>query len=313
MPACPICENENATIAAQTIASIIECPACGQFRLTREAIDDLPAFFRNKPERRAILRHKICRSQVNNRLPLWTYEICEDVVRHQSLPSVFEQADNLLEWLGNKSISPGDLISVESLPAGAYAGTFKPDSVHFLINSLSDAELINFTGLIGGNMIGRATLTMKGWERYDVLTKGGLSYNKAFMAMKFGDDNLDTVVNNFFKPAVEQTGYNLFRLDDRPQAGLIDIRLRQEIKTSKFIVADLSHANNGAYWEAGFAEGIGKQVIYTCERSKFEEVKTHFDVNHHLTIICDGANPAEAAENLKAAIRFTFPEAKQAD
>ena len=59
-----------------------------------------------------------------------------------------------------------------------------------------------------------------------------------------------------------------------PKAGLIDDRLRVEIRTSRFLIADLTHENAGAYWEAGFAEGLGKPVIYTCEKSKFDTAKT---------------------------------------
>jgi len=106
----------------------------------------------------------------------------------------------------------------------------------------------------------------------------------------------------------------LFKLVDRPKAGLLDDRLRVEIQTSRFLIADLTHENAGAYWEAGYAERLGKQVIYTCEKEKFEEQKTHFDTNHHLTVVWDADNPHEAAEALKATIRATLPgEAKLTD
>jgi len=134
------------------------------------------------------------------------------------------------------------------------------------------------------------------------------------MAMKFGDEALDNLVENYIKSAVEQTGFELLRLNDLPRAGLIDDRLRVEIRTSRFLIADLTHENAGAYWEAGFAEGLGKPVIYTCEKTKFDRDKTHFDTNHHLTVIWDVENPREAAENLKATIRATLPdEAKLTD
>ena len=101
---------------------------------------------------------------------------------------------------------------------------------------------------------------------------------------------------------------------DRPKAGLIDDRLRVEIQTSRFLIADLTHENAGAYWEAGYAEGLGKPVIYTCEKAKFEEQKTHFDTNHHLTVVWDADNLSEAADELKATIRATLPgEAKLTD
>ena len=60
--------------------------------------------------------------------------------------------------------------------------------------------------------------------------------------------------------------------------------MRVTIRDAKFIIADLTHDNNGAYWEAGYAEGLGKPVIYICEQSKFEEDETHFDVNHCTTV-----------------------------
>ena len=100
------------------------------------------------------------------------------------------------------------------------------------------------------------------------------------MAMQYNNSVLDRIVRDYFRPAVEQTGFKLLQLDDRPEAGLIDARLRNEIRNCRFLIADLSHANAGSYWEAGYAEGLGKPVIYTCEQSVFdgkaETPKPHF-------------------------------------
>lgn len=134
------------------------------------------------------------------------------------------------------------------------------------------------------------------------------------MAMKFGDALLDQVLDQVFRPSVKQTGFELFRLDDVPKAGSIDDRLRVEIQSADFLIADLTHDNLGAYWEAGYAEGLGKPVIYTCEKEKFTKDNTHFDTNHHLTIIWEKTSPEKAGENLKATIRATLPHlAKQQD
>jgi len=73
-------------------------------------------------------------------------------------------------------------------------------------------------------------------------------------------------------------------------------------------IVDLTHGNQGAYWEAGYAEGLGKPVIYTCDEAKFEEM-SHFDTNHHLHVLW-GENAMEVAmEKLKATIRATIREA----
>jgi len=78
----------------------------------------------------------------------------------------------------------------------------------------------------------------------------------------------------------------------------------------------LSDENAGAYWEAGFAEGLGKPVIYVC-RAKVADVefKTHFDTDHRQTVRWGAPySLAETAQHLKAVIRNTLPgDAKQDD
>jgi len=70
--------------------------------------------------------------------------------------------------------------------------------------------------------------------------------------------------------------------------------------------------NPGAYWESGFAEVLGRPVIYTCEREFSDQI--HFEANHCHTVIWDAEDLAEAGEQLKATIRETLPsEAKMTD
>jgi nucleoside 2-deoxyribosyltransferase len=77
------------------------------------------------------------------------------------------------------------------------------------------------------------------------------------------------------------------------------------------LVADLTHNNLGAYWEAGFAEGLGKPVFYTCEKGCFDSKGTHFDVRQHYTVVWEEGKFEEAAEKLKTEIQNTLPtEAK---
>jgi hypothetical protein len=312
MNSCPVCESAATVNGPQQEFYKIKCPKCGIYTLTCETLDDLPSLLEKDKTKRALLSHKICRSQINNRRSLWEIDKIKSVLEKFELPSVSEQMDGILEWIGNESKYPGDPINFNPHPMQAYAGIFDSNTVHLYLKWLSEKDLIRFYSQSLGSL-GSGFLSYQGLQRFDQLTRGKLAYDKAFMAMKFGDPDLNTMLEDYFKPAVEQTGYRLLKLDDQPEAGLIDIRIRQEIKTSKFIIADLTHDNLGAYWEAGFAEGIGKQVIYTCRRDKFESAKTHFDVNHHLTITWDANNPSEAAQSLKAAIRYTFPEAKQED
>ena len=160
-------------------------------------------------------------------------------------------------------------------------------------------------------------LSFKGWERYEALKRGSTSGNTAFMAMEYGNPELDRIVEEHFCPAVSLTGFTLRRLDDRPKAGLIDDRLRNEIRACRFLIADLSHGNRGAHWEAGYAEGLDKQVIYTCREDVFNDpdhlYHPHFDTNHHTTVTWDPNEIDHACQILKETIRYTFPDAKQQD
>ncbi|MCH8077412.1 MAG: hypothetical protein IIC64_16535 [SAR324 cluster bacterium] len=163
---------------------------------------------------------------------------------------------------------------------------------------------------------GKYRVRMAGWDRVTELRRGAIESRQAFMAMKYGDSLLDRILEEVFRPAVEQTGFSLKRLDDDPRAGLIDDRLSLELGLSRFLLADMTHGNQGAYWEAGFAEGLGKPVIYTCEKAVFEnnETRPHFDTNHHQNVLWSEGRLDQAAIDLKATIRATLPgEAKMTD
>ncbi len=162
-------------------------------------------------------------------------------------------------------------------------------------------------GLLLGEQLD-LTLSFQGWERYEQLWRRAPTGRTAFMAMEYGNQSLDRLVNDHFRVAVRETGFYLRRLDDEPRAGLIDDRLRVEIQSARFLIVDLTHKNAGAYWEAGYAEGLGKPVIYTCERSKFREA-SHFDTNHHLHVLWTMEAVDTAVKELKATIRATIPDA----
>ena len=128
-------------------------------------------------------------------------------------------------------------------------------------------------------------LTLEGWRQYESEKRGKFEGNCGFIAMQFGDPGLDDFVQDVVKPAVKNgIGYDLVDMRDVAQAGVIDNIMRVQIRDSAFVIADLTHDNHGAYWEAGYAEGLGRPVVYICEKTKFEREKSHFDTNHCTTV-----------------------------
>jgi hypothetical protein len=307
---CPICANPSATVAAhpeRRDADLVDCAYCGAFGLTRSLRASLPHFLPQK-DAAPKLSHVLRKAHESGRRLVLDTHTAEAVLRNP-LPRPREQADLLIQWLAEKSPGLGESVQIQHDTHGAIVGARSQAGFGLLVDHLKDAGLIAgpHEKFLSGESVALATLTFAGWDRYETMRLGGVTYRKAFMAMKFGDALLEHVLNSVFKPSAKRAGFDLFKLDDRPVAGLIDDRMRVEIRASDFLVADLSHDNAGAYWEAGFAEGLGKPVIYTCERRKFESTRTHFDTNHHLTIVWDAQSPDSAGRQLTETIRATLP------
>ena len=152
---------------------------------------------------------------------------------------------------------------------------------------------------------------MAGWIEYENLLNNSNVGRKAFIAMPFNMPDLDKEWLPKLRKAVEQTGYKLERVDDNPISGLIDTRMKLQIKAARFLLVELTHSNLGAYWEAGMAEGLGKPVIYL--RRNDDEQKAHFDVEHAFRVQWDMDNMETALETVKATIRNSMPDAIMSD
>jgi hypothetical protein len=119
---------------------------------------------------------------------------------------------------------------------------------------------------------------------YEAEKKGQVTGTAGFIALQFGNTEFDTFLRDVIKPAVKAIGYELEDMRDAAEAGLIDNVMRAKIRDAAFVLVDLTHENRGAYWEGGYAEGLGKPVLYLCEKSVFDRTGTHFDTNHCTTV-----------------------------
>lgn len=318
MDKCPVCGTallKPVVQAGNRDASKFSCPRCGQFVLSRTLIACLPNILSRHSDAPAKLSHALRRAQEQNSEPEFTTHTI-DAVLEVPLPRPKEQADLLIRWLAENTPGPGETVWIESRTHAGIVGAKTPGGFGLIVDHLFQSGLVKGVQSNTLDESGRAhaMLSLSGWEYYERLRQGSVAYRKAFMAMKFGDPTLNQILTDVFRPSAKRAGFELVKLDDAPRAGLIDDRLRVEIQSSDFVIADLTHDNLGAYWEAGYAEGLGKPVIYTCEKQKFDTAKTHFDTNHHLTIVWDIGNQSEAGNSLVATIRATLPHlAKQSD
>lgn len=265
------------------------------------------------------MSHRLRLKQQPGREPVLVFENGLPAFRlDDPLLTPAEQANRLILWIGDHQPAPAEdaIVPISVISAWIGAAITPNDRDSALRWLLLQKEVKN---LVEGQILrrlvnqGAIQLNMAGWERYEALKHAHVKSRTAFMAMKF-DSEMDHVVKNCFKPAVEAADFKLRLLTDGQPAGLVDDQLRVAIRTARFVIADLTHANNGAYWEAGFAEGLGRPVIYTCRKKEWDEGKTHFDTNHLHTIIWDPENLQDAATRLTATIRNTLPaETKMTD
>jgi hypothetical protein len=319
MSECPICnETLNSKVEkTEGPTASYDCPRCGKFILFGTMVDSIGNTWFDL-YRRSVLSHKLrCRQRVGES-PITIVEAeLKDWRLDDPLPSPAEQADRLIQWIGEHQGPPGEHIQLPVSEVSAWIGaTISKDfnkGLDWILRQDEVKRLLDFAGRARG-MYDLLWLTMAGWERYEAIKRAQVESRRVLMAMKFHDDELNRVVNDYFKPAVARAEFELRLLTDGQPAGLIDDQLRVALRTSRFVIADLTHGSKGAYWEAGFAEGLGLPVIYTCRKKEWTAQKSHFDTNHLVTIVWDPENLDDAAKNLTATIRATLPgEAKMTD
>ena len=264
---CTVC-NRKAKIDGPTSSwdLIVDCVCCGEFQISKITADELGLPYKT-PKEQALASHLIRKMQAPRYRPILNKEFF-DALRHQTLPTPMEASDNLLIWLaGQQDGRPGNEIEIAHAdpPLLGTLGVVEPEDVGWIVDSLKSQDL-----LLGGyptaiddrrrprmtvaNRHIRCRLTARGWERFEELTRAHISASYAFFARRFSNTELDQVFERCLYPAGLQTGYELRTVPQR--AGLIDAVIENEIRRCRFLVADLSDENAGAYWEAGFAEGL---------------------------------------------------------
>ena len=299
---CPLCHHLQSRCVLpwnhQNIA-LFECEICGTYQLTDEAFSDT---IHLTSYRRAVLSHKVRTASLNNdkNTPRITQDILKSWISNGTLPNPIIQTENLIRFIGDEVSRSGENITI--LPDCIYAvmGTRSYRSAIDLAKELQERKLLKM------NPQGKdITLSLDGWERYEAEKRGRFSGNYGFIAMEFFDTEpdpfeLDSFIKGVVKPAVEDDiGYNIVDIREVSQAGIIDNIMRVQIRGSAFVIADLTHDNHGAYWEAGYAEGLGKPVVYICEKTKFKSNKPHFDTNHCTTVLWSKDDPKDDSKEFR--------------
>jgi len=164
--------------------------------------------------------------------------------------------------------------------------------------------LINLNYIDGDSLSGTGKILFKGWEKIEELSKT-LVKNQGFIAIGYKDTESiiktikETIENDcnikFIAMVISEKQYN----------GQIVPEIFYEIQQSKFVVVDVTIPNYGAYYEAGYAEALGKPVIVCCRKKEFDDPKRkpHFDIAQKSSVIWE--DETDLRERLKKRIEAT--------
>lgn len=211
-----------------------------------------------------------------------------------------ERIDRILLYLKSKMgyFGQEQLFSYRELSSIYFVDNchFSPNAyticqVDFINSWLRKMELISYrTASVYGDAGLSITILPDGLTRIDSLQKTQSDNKNVFIAMKFGPETEE--LRKYIKYGIELAGYIPRIMDEIEHNHQIVPEMLYEIRNSRFVIAELTHHNNGAYYEAGYASGLGKQVIHIC---KTDEIKNglHFDVAQVQLITYDAESELE--------------------
>jgi len=295
---CPVCHAACFEDFDHTGTIMVICPKCGQFRfgsmaqlfLSDQRIEFSVRRYKLSHFLRSISERAFGRRD-NSLFPIYEVKDFEERLE-SSDPSVREKLLMLLRYIANLSAHPGHTVGLD--PANDYPVLCAKNRVEadFYVQALENEEMISVQRTLSGDP--NCTITSRGWQEFEKAEQAGVDSPNGFIAMWF--DSSQNIAKEKIEQAVSNAGYRPIRIDQLEHVNRIDDEIIAQIRRSKFLVADLTGHRNGVYFEAGFMLGLGRPVIWVCNKSAHNE--THFDARQYNTIVY------EDIDDLKSRLQF---------
>jgi hypothetical protein len=292
---CPICAS-SANVQESTERVLVVCPRCGSFALTSTARKSMPT-----PSEEEIPK-----------ISGWIRENQDTTIRVEHLPtlnalrmpSVAEKAQRILLRLARNFPTPGATFQLDSkahleLQGVGWCGA--GNELIFLIRNLLSMEM-RFLSIENTGISTFYSIDPKGWAYLDSLSRVNPQSAIGFIAMWFDDSMNSAFVA--IDQGIRAAGYTALRIDQKQHNNKIDDEIIAGIRRSKFLVADFTGHRGGVYFEAGFAKGLGLEVIWLCREDDL--VKLHFDTRQYSHIPWQPGKLPELTKALKDRIEATI-------
>lgn len=167
-------------------------------------------------------------------------------------------------------------------------------------------KMLSEMGYLSYGGHGDYSISAEGWRKIESLQKQQNEVMQGFVAMQFGAETV--VIREGFRQAIAAAGYSMRAIDEKEHNNQIVPEIFYEIGRSKFVVVDVTYPNYGAYYEAGYAYGLGKEVIVCCSKEAFDNKdgkyeRPHFDISQKSMVIWDDID--DLKKKLKRRIEAT--------
>jgi hypothetical protein len=286
---------------------VFESPrAGGQYWISRTAVGQvLPLNDHGKK----LLTTWICEQRrAGVDVPRVRSDVVQLIKSRQPLP-VMVRMRLALQYLGHQITQLGAFLTVggsnekDTLRLLAETESQNLQELSHLFRMLEASEFLQGNFNTDGGA--RIQPSVRGWEELDNLRRPRTDSAQAFVAMWFNELTIEAYTNGI-EPALRATGYKPIRIDKKEHNNKIDDEILAEIRRSRFLVADFTcepkSVRGGVYYEAGFAQGLGIPVIWTCKETSLNDL--HFDTRQYSHIVWK--TPADLFEQLKNRIGATI-------
>lgn len=221
-------------------------------------------------------------------LPKLSSNVLEAIKARQLLP-VGTRMTKALEFLGAQISELGGRLRLGGGDDATLVALAETESKH--IGELAELfRMLDAIGYVQGQHLldgsGIYQPTAQGWQELDKLKLQRTDSSQAFVAMWFSSV-VDAAYSEGIAPALSVSGYRPVRIDKKEHNNKIDDEIIAEIRRSRFLIADFTcepkNVRGGVYYEAGFAQGLGMPVIWTCKDTSIGDL--HFDTRQYSHII----------------------------
>jgi hypothetical protein len=291
---CPVCHSQCETaLERRTHTLSVKCVRCGGFTVDQDFVDDHP--HRSPPgdwhrgrksEWRLPLSGAIRQATdldpkqgIVERIEEGNFE--ELAARFREPSGALAQVDRLLVEIDARTPFLGANTPPEShLAWAARLGLSRQHDLECLNKELAQLGWFDWGEEDGTDCWYR--LKHPGFERAAEFRRKHGPGNQAFVAMWFSK-GLTPAYADAIGPALREVGYSPYRVDFDSHNEPIDDKIIAEIRRSRIVLAECTGIRPSVYFEAGFAMGLGAELIWTC----FDE-----------SVVPDGQTPFAAPRSL---------------